>query len=100
MVHAEHMGTTNTAMRSLFGVLRSPLLHVAGFSFVVNLLLLVPAIFMLEVFDRVLSSGSTETLIALLLGVAIALMLLFALDYLRSRLQGCLLYTSPSPRDS
>jgi PrtD family type I secretion system ABC transporter len=75
-------------MRSLFGVLRSPLLHVAGFSFVVNLLLLVPAIFMLEVFDRVLSSGSTETLIALLLGVAIALMLLFALDYLRSRLQG------------
>ena len=75
-------------MRSLFGVLRYPLLHVAGFSFAVNLLLLVPAIFMLEVFDRVLSSGSTETLIALLLGVAIALMLLFALDYLRSRLQG------------
>src|SRR6185437_11718205 len=78
----------NTAMRSLFGLLRRPLLHVAGFSSVVNLLLLVPAIFMLQVFDRVLSSGSAETLIALLFGVAVALTLLCALDYLRSRLQG------------
>jgi ABC-type protease/lipase transport system fused ATPase/permease subunit len=60
-------------MKSLFGLLRAPLLHVAGFSFVVNPLLLVPAIFMPQVFDRVLSSGSTETLIGLPLGVAIAL---------------------------
>ena len=75
-------------MKPLWDELRPLLGPVAGLSFFINLLFLVPAIFMLQVFDRVLSSGSTETLIALLFGVAIALMLLFALDYLRSRLQG------------
>ena len=75
-------------MRSLVGLLKRPLLHVAGFSFFMNLLLLVPAIFLLQVFDRVLASGSTETLLVLLVGVGIALVLLLALDYLRSRLQG------------
>jgi PrtD family type I secretion system ABC transporter len=75
-------------MRSLLQLLKRPLLHVAGFSFFVNLLLLVPAIFLLQVFDRVLASGSTDTLLVLLVGVGIALVLLLALDYLRSRLQG------------
>ena len=75
-------------MSELLKLLRRPLLHVAGFSFFVNLLLLVPAIFLLQVFDRVLASGSTDTLLVLLVGVGIALALLLALDYLRSRLQG------------
>ena len=69
-------------------LLRRPLLHVAGLSFFVNLLLLVPALFMLQVFDRVLTSQSRETLLVLLLGVGVALALLLALDYLRARLQG------------
>lgn len=75
-------------MRPLLQLLRRPLLHVAGLSFFVNLLLLVPALFMLQVFDRVLASQSGDTLLVLLLGVAVALALLLALDYLRSRLQG------------
>jgi PrtD family type I secretion system ABC transporter len=75
-------------MKPLLDLLRRPLLHVAGVSFFVNLLLLVPALFMLQVFDRVLSSQSGETLLVLMLGVGVALTLLLVLDYLRARLQG------------
>lgn len=75
-------------MKPLLQLLERPLLFVAGFSFFVNLLLLAPALFMLQVFDRVLTSQSRETLLVLLLGVAVALGLMLMLDYLRSRLQG------------
>jgi PrtD family type I secretion system ABC transporter len=74
-------------MKPLLRLLRRPLVHVAGLSLFVNLLLLAPALFMLQVFDRVLASQSGETLLVLLVGVAVALMLLFALDCLRARLQ-------------
>ena len=75
-------------MKPLLQLLERPLLFVAGFSFFVNLLLLAPALFMLQVFDRVLTSQSRETLVVLLLGVGVALGLMLMLDYLRSRLQG------------
>ena len=75
-------------MNPITAMLRRPLVHVAGFSFVVNLLLLIPALFMLQVFDRVLVSQSRDTLLMLLLGAAIALAIMLALDYLRGRLQG------------
>lgn len=75
-------------MKSLFDLLRRPLIFVAGFSFFVNLMLLAPALFILQVFDRVLTSQSHETLLVLLLGMAVALGLMLVLDYLRSRLQG------------
>jgi len=75
-------------MKSLLSHLKRPLLHVAGFSFFINLLLLIPAIFMLQVFDRVLVSRSTDTLLVLALGAGIGLLLLMALDYVRARLQG------------
>jgi PrtD family type I secretion system ABC transporter len=75
-------------MKPLLQLLERPLFFVAGFSFFVNLLLLAPALFMLQVFDRVLTSQSRETLLVLLLGVGVALGLMLVLDYLRSRLQG------------
>jgi PrtD family type I secretion system ABC transporter len=75
-------------VKTLLQLLKRPLLHVAGLSFFVNLLLLAPALFMLQVFDRVLASHSSDTLLVLTLGVAIALVLMLMLDYLRSRLQG------------
>jgi PrtD family type I secretion system ABC transporter len=75
-------------MRAILLLLKRPLLVVAGLSFSINLLLLAPAIFMLQVFDRVLTSRSQDTLLMLLLAMAVALGLMLWLDYLRSRLQG------------
>lgn len=75
-------------MNSLYALLRTPLYVVACLSFFINLLLLAPALFMLQVFDRVLTSQSKETLLVLLIGMAVALGLSLLLDYLRSRLQG------------
>ncbi|BDI04958.1 type I secretion system permease/ATPase [Sphaerotilus microaerophilus] len=61
-----------------------------AFSFVINLLWLAPAMFSLQVFDRVLTSQSKETLLVLVLGLCIAFALTGVLEYLRGRLQGVL----------
>ncbi len=74
-------------MKSLVAELKPQLMHLAAFSFVINLLYLVPAIFTLQVFDRVIPSNSGETLALLLTGVGVALAILLALDYARLRLQ-------------
>jgi PrtD family type I secretion system ABC transporter len=58
----------------------------AGFSLVINLLMLVPALFMLQVFDRVLTSRSAETLIMLSLLAVGALVIMAYLDVIRARL--------------
>jgi PrtD family type I secretion system ABC transporter len=57
----------------------------AAASLVLNLALLVPALYMLQVFDRVFASGSVETLVMLSLLVAVALALGYAMDVARAR---------------
>ncbi|SMH30663.1 type I secretion system permease/ATPase [Azospirillum agricola] len=69
---------------------RAPLLWVAGFSLLVNLLMLTSSLYMMQVYDRVLPSGSLSTLLFLSLIAAGALALLGALDYLRVRTLGVL----------
>ena len=70
--------------------MRRPLLAICVFSCAINLLMLVPALFMLQVFDRVLASGSGATLTALLVGAAVAFALILLLDQVRSAMQGLL----------
>ncbi len=65
--------------RRLFGA-------VFVFSIFVNLLMLTGPIFMLQIYDRVLSSRSEETLIALLLLVAFLYVMMGLLDYARGRI--------------
>jgi ATP-binding cassette subfamily C exporter for protease/lipase/ATP-binding cassette subfamily C protein EexD len=74
-------------MKKLGIELRPLLGTVAALSLFINLLFLVPAIFMLQVFDRVLPSNSLETLVVLLAGTGIAMLVLVCLDYVRNRLQ-------------
>jgi ATP-binding cassette subfamily C exporter for protease/lipase/ATP-binding cassette subfamily C protein EexD len=60
--------------------------YAAAFSFAINLLMLVPALYMLQVFDRVLSSRSEETLAMLSVGALVALSMMALLDVLRAQL--------------
>ena len=60
-------------LRKTFAPLKPALGYAAGFSIFVNLMLLGPTLFMLQVFDRVLSSRSEATLVMLSIGVAVAL---------------------------
>ena len=57
-----------------------------GFSLVLNVLMLVPALFMLQVFDRVLTSRSIETLVMLAVLSVGALLFMAYLDVIRARL--------------
>src|SRR3954469_17002447 len=70
--------------------LRPYVLFAGFFSLAMNLLLLAPPLYMLQVFDRVLTSRSNETLVALTLAAAIALMAMAALDLVRSYLLAAL----------
>lgn len=56
------------------------------FSFVINLLLLTPSLYMLQVYDRVLGSRSEETLWMITIMLAAALLLMGGLELVRSRL--------------
>ena len=58
------------------------------FSFFVNLLMLTGPIYMLQVYDRVLSSRSEATLLALTLLVAFLYGMMGLLDYVRGRVMG------------
>ena len=74
-------------MRALWDELRPLLRYLALFSLVMNLLFLAPAVFILQVFDRVIPANSQETLLVLSIGTAVALLILLMLDYVRNRLQ-------------
>ena len=52
-------------LRTILWSFKNTFAAVGLFSFVVNLLLLVPAIYMLQIYDRALTSGSVPTLAAL-----------------------------------
>jgi PrtD family type I secretion system ABC transporter len=73
-------------MAWLFAPQLRPFVLLAGIaSLLLNLALLMPALYMLQVFDRVFSSGSLETLVMLSLLVAVALAFGYFLDTVRTR---------------
>ena len=88
-------------MRDLVSRFRPYFLYAGLFSLAINLLLLVPPLYMLQVFDRVLASRSVETLAVLTLAAIVALVVMALLDVLRARLlaaSGAALDRSLGPR--
>ena len=71
--------------RSAFWSARGLFVVAAAMSFFVNLLMLTGPLFMLQVYDRVLASGSLPTLQALFLLVAGLFLIMGLLDFLRGR---------------
>jgi ATP-binding cassette subfamily C protein len=72
-------------LRASMGKCRSHFLAVAIFSFFVNLLMLTGPLFMLQIYDRVLSSRSEETLVALLLLITFLYLMYGLLEFARGR---------------
>ena len=68
--------------------LRAFVLLAAGASLALNLALLMPALYMMQVFDRVFSSGSVETLIMLSAITLLFLAFSYFVDTVRARALG------------
>lgn len=75
-----------TGLRAALDACRTSFMSAAFFSLFVNLLMLVPAIYMLQVYDRVLSSGSESTLLMLTLIVVFLFIVLGSLEWLRGQI--------------
>ncbi|QNH00676.1 type I secretion system permease/ATPase [Pseudomonas sediminis] len=65
---------------------RTSFFAVALFSFFINLLMLVPSFYMLQVYDRAVGSGSEATLLMLTLIMLFLMISLGALEWVRSRI--------------
>jgi len=79
---------SDTAATPIFEAIKaakSYFLHAALFSAAVNILMLVPSIYMLQVYDRVVASGSMSTLAVLTLIMMFLLSSMGGLEWVRSR---------------
>jgi len=72
-------------LRNAMSTCRSHFIAVAIFSVFVNMLMLTGPLFMLQIYDRVITSGSVETLVALLLLITGLFIMMGLLDFARGR---------------
>ncbi|MBB4817974.1 ATP-binding cassette subfamily C exporter for protease/lipase [Pseudomonas alcaligenes] len=79
----QQQGPRNEILTAL-GLFRSSFRSVGIFTAVINLLMLAPALYMLQVYDRVLASGNTMTLAMLTLMVLGLFAFMGLLEYVRS----------------
>ena len=76
--------TENDPVSNAIQDIRGYLLHAILYSIAINILMLTPIIYMLQVYDRVISSGSMSTLLRFLMMGLLAAS--GAFDWIRSRL--------------
>ena len=75
-----------SALREALGACRSLFYSAAFFSCFINLLVLVPSVYMLQVYDRVLTSNSESTLLMLTLITLFLFIVMGALEWVRSQI--------------
>ncbi|MCH4564984.1 type I secretion system permease/ATPase [Halomonas sp. EGI 63088] len=77
---------SNDELWKVLGTCRKSFLMVGFFSMFINLLMLVPAIYMLQVYDRVITTYSKETLLLLTLIAVFLFLVMGGLELVRSRI--------------
>lgn len=77
---------TKNALYDALGACKGSFIVVGFFSMFINILMIVPAIYMLQVYDRVITSGSVTTLLMLTLIMAMLLIAMGGLEWVRSRI--------------
>lgn len=65
---------------------REAFLYAAGFSLIINFLMITPSIYMMQVYDRVVSTGNLSTLVMLTLILVVLFMAMSALEWVRSQI--------------
>lgn len=75
-----------TDLRQALAACKQSFLAAGFFSLFINLLLLLPSIYMLQVYDRVLSSGSESTLLMLTLIAVFLYIVMGGLEWVRSQI--------------
>lgn len=76
----------STKLETMLKNTRKSFLYIGLFSFFINILMLVPSIYMLQVYDRVMSSRSLETLFLITLIVVVLFLTMGILEIIRSRI--------------
>ena len=67
-------------------ICKDAFLSAAGFSLLINFLMITPSIYMLQVYDRVVSTGNLSTLLMLTLIVLLLFITMTALEWVRSQI--------------
>lgn len=76
----------HSELKALLLMSRRSFIYVALFSMFINLLFLTPTIYMLQVYDRVIGSGSNSTLLMLTLIVVAMFAIMALLEFVRARI--------------
>lgn len=79
-------GPAREPLRAALQACRRHFVYAAVFSALVNILYLAPTLYMLQVYDRVMSTGGILTLVLISIVIVFALATLSALDWVRARL--------------
>ncbi len=79
-------GEQHTNLRKALDACRSSFVSAGFFSMFINLLMLMPALYMLQVYDRVLASGSESTLLMLTLIAVFLFVVMGGLEWVRGQI--------------
>lgn len=78
--------STKSDLEKALNLCKGAFLSAAGFSMIINFLMIVPSIYMLQVYDRVVPTGNQSTLLMLTLIMIALFITLGALEWVRSQI--------------